>query len=136
MKKLMSFVLAVFAIIVLAACSSNSPKSVAEKAMKSIVDKDYKTYVDLIYFDKAKESPEKVEKAKEQLREMLQGKLEKSIKEKGAIKSYKVVNEEISEEGDKAVVTFEVSYEDGKTDSTAVQLVKDKDGKWWLDLGK
>lgn len=136
MKKLMSFVLAVFAIIVLAACSSNSPKSVAEKAMKSIVDKDYKTYVDLIYFDKAKESPEKVEKAKEQLREMLQGKLEKSMKEKGAIKSYKVVNEEISEEGDKAVVTFEVSYEDGKTDSTAVQLVKDKDGKWWLDLGK
>lgn len=136
MKKLMSFVLAVFAIIVLAACSSNSPKSVAEKAMKSIVDKDYKTYVDLIYFDKAKESPEKVEKAKEQLREMLQGKLEKSMKEKGAIKSYKVVNEEISEEGDKAVVTFEVTYEDGKTDSTAVQLVKDKDGKWWLDLGK
>lgn len=136
MKKLMSFVLAVFAIIALAACSSNSPKSVAEKAMKSIVDKDYKTYVDLIYFDKAKESPEKVEKAKEQLREMLQGKLEKSIKEKGTIKSYKVVNEEISEEGDKAVVTFEVSYEDGKTDSTAVQLVKDKDGKWWLDLGK
>lgn len=136
MKKLMSFVLAVFAIIALAACSSNSPKSVAEKAMKSIVDKDYKTYVDLIYFDKAKESPEKVEKAKEQLREMLQGKLEKSIKEKGTIKSYKVVNEEISEDGDKAVVTFEVSYEDGKTDSTAVQLVKDKDGKWWLDLGK
>lgn len=136
MKKLMSFVLAVFAIIALASCSSNSPKSVAEKAMKSIVDKDYKTYVDLIYFDKAKKSPEDVEKAKEQLREMLQGKLEKSIKEKGAIKSYKVVNEEISEEGDKAVVTFEVSYEDGKTDSTAVQLVKDKDGKWWLDLGK
>lgn len=136
MKKLMSFVLAVFAIIALAACSSNSPKSVAEKAMKSIVDKDYKTYVDLIYFDNAKKSPEDVEKAKEQLREMLQGKLEKSIKEKGAIKSYKVVNEEISEEGDKAVVTFEVSYEDGKTDSTAVQLVKDKDGKWWLDLGK
>ena len=136
MKKLMSFVLAVFAIIALAACSSNSPKSVAEKAMKSIVDKDYKTYVDLIYFDKAKKSPEDVEKAKEQLREMLQGKLEKSIKEKGAIKSYKVVNEEISEEGDKAVVTFEVSYEDGKTDSTAVQLVNDKDGKWWLDLGK
>ena len=67
---------------------------------------------------------------------MLQGKLEKSIKEKGTIKSYKVVNEEISEDGDKAVVTFEVSYEDGKTDSTAVQLVKDKDGKWWLDLGK
>lgn len=132
----MSFVLAVFAIIALAACSSNSPKSVAEKAMKSIVDKDYKTYVDLIYFDNAKKSPEDVEKAKEQLREMLQGKLEKSIKEKGAIKSYKVVNEEISEEGDKAVVTFEVSYEDGKTDSTAVQLVKDKDGKWWLDLGK
>lgn len=132
----MSFVLAVFAIIALAACSSNSPKSVAEKAMKSIVDKDYKTYVDLIYFDKAKKSPEDVEKAKEQLREMLQGKLEKSIKEKGAIKSYKVVNEEISEEGDKAVVTFEVSYEDGKTDSTAVQLVNDKDGKWWLDLGK
>lgn len=136
MKKLMSFVLAVFAIIALAACSSNSPKSVAKKAMKSIVDKDYKTYVDLIYFDNAKKSPEDVEKAKEQLREMLQGKLEKSIKEKGAIKSYKVVNEEISEEGDKAVVTFEVSYEDGKTDSTAVQLVKDKDGKWWLDLGK
>ena len=136
MKKLMSFVLAVFAIIALAACSSNSPKSVAEKAMKSIVDKDYKTYVDLIYFDKAKESPEKVEKAKEQLREMLQGKLEKSIKEKGASKSYKVVNEEISEEGDKAVVTFEVRYEDGTTDSTAVPLVKDTDGKCWLDSGK
>ena len=136
MKKLMSFVIAVFAILAITACSSNSPKDVAEKAMKCIVNQDYKGYVDLIYLQDENKSKEDVDKAKAQLVELLQNKGEKSIKENEGVESFEVTKEEISEDGNSATVDLNITYKNGKTDDTTVKLCKDKNGKWWIDLGK
>ena len=136
MKKLMSFVIAVFAIFAITACSSNSPKDVAEKAMKCIVNQDYKGYVDLIYLQDENKSKEDVDKAKAQLVELLQNKGEKSIKENEGVESFEVTKEEISEDGNSATVDLNITYKNGKTDDTTVKLCKDKNGKWWIDLGK
>lgn len=136
MKKLMSFVIAVFAILAFTACSSNSPKDVAEKAMKCIVNQDYKGYVDLVYLQDENKSKEDVGKAKAQLVELLQNKGEKSIKENEGVESFEVTKEEISEDGNSATVDLNITYKNGKTDDTTVKLCKDKNGKWWIDLGK
>lgn len=136
MKKLMSFVIAVFAILAFTACSSNSPKDVAEKAMKCIVNQDYKGYVDLVYLQDENKSKEDVDKAKAQLVELLQNKGEKSIKENEGVESFEVTKEEISEDGNSATVDLNITYKNGKTDDTTVKLCKDKNGKWWIDLGK
>lgn len=136
MKKLMSFVIAVFAILAITACSSNSPKDVAEKAMKCIVNQDYKGYVDLVYLQDENKSKEDVGKAKAQLVELLQNKGEKSIKENEGVESFEVTKEEISEDGNSATVDLNITYKNGKTDDTTVKLCKDKNGKWWIDLGK
>ncbi len=132
----MSFVIAVFAILAITACSSNSPKDVAEKAMKCIVNQDYKGYVDLIYLQDENKSKEDVDKAKAQLVELLQNKGEKSIKENEGVESFEVTKEEISEDGNSATVDLNIKYKNGKTDDTTVKLCKDKNGKWWIDLGK
>lgn len=136
MKKLMSFVIAVFAILAITACSSNSPKDVAEKAMKCLVNQDYKGYVDLIYLQDENKSKEDVDKAKAQLVELLQNKGEKMIKENEGVESFEITKEEISEDGNSATVDMNIKYKNGKTDDTTVKLCKDKDGKWWIDLGK
>lgn len=136
MKKLMSFVIAVFAILAITACSSNSPKDVAEKAMKCLVNQDYKGYVDLIYLQDENKSKEDVDKAKAQLVELLQNKGEKMIKENEGVESFEITKEEISEDGNSATVDLNITYKNGKTDDTTVKLCKDKDGKWWIDLGK
>lgn len=132
----MSFVIAVFAILAITACSSNSPKDVAEKAMKCIVNQDYKGYVDLVYLQDENKSKEDVDKAKAQLVELLQNKGEKSIKENEGVESFEVTKEEISEDGNSATVDLNITYKNGKTDDTTVKLCKDKNGKWWIDLGK
>lgn len=132
----MSFVIAVFAILAITACSSNSPKDVAEKAMKCIVNQDYKGYVDLVYLQDENKSKEDVGKAKAQLVELLQNKGEKSIKENEGVESFEVTKEEISEDGNSATVDLNITYKNGKTDDTTVKLCKDKNGKWWIDLGK
>ena len=132
----MSFVIAVFAILAITACSSNSPKDVAEKAMKCIVNQDYKGYVDLVYLQDENKSKEDVDKAKAQLVELLQNKGEKSIKENEGVESFEVTKEEISEDGNSATVDLNIKYKNGKTDDTTVKLCKDKNGKWWIDLGK
>lgn len=132
----MSFVIAVFAILAITACSSNSPKDVAEKAMKCIVNQDYKGYVDLVYLQDENKSKEDVDKAKAQLVELLQNKGEKSIKENEGVESFEVTKEEISEDGNSATVDLNIMYKNGKTDDTTVKLCKDKNGKWWIDLGK
>ncbi len=65
MRKLISLLAIVITAALISSCSSNSPKAVAEKAMKCIMDKDYKGYVNLVYFDESKEKPETIQRNKD-----------------------------------------------------------------------
>lgn len=137
MKRL-SFILGILAIaFFMTSCSSNTPKGVAEKSMKCLVDKDYKGYVDLIYTkDNPKESPEEIKQQKEMLASLLKDKAEKEYKKNKGISSYEIVNEETSENGEKAKVKMKVTYGNGEVKDEEIELCKDKDGNWKIDMGK
>lgn len=136
MKKLLTIVCAVMAVLVMAACSSNSPKATAEKAVKCIIDKDYKGYVDLLYFDTKKDSPEEIAKTKEGFVQMLEEKGSKTIEKKGEVESYEVKSEKISDDGKTATVEMTLKYGSGKQEDTTIELKKGEDGKWYISLGK
>ena len=55
---------------------------------------------------------------------------------KDKVKSYEVISEEIDENGEKAVVTMKVVYEDGKEKEETTNLQKDEDGNWKIKLSK
>lgn len=137
MKRL-SFILGVMTLVfIMTSCSSNTPKGVAEKSMKCLIEKDYNGYVDLIYTkDDPKESPDEIKQQKETLASLLKDKAEKEYKKNKGITSFEIVNEETSEDGEKAKVKMKVTYGNGDVKDEEIELRKDKDGNWKLDMGK
>lgn len=137
MKRLSIFIGIMLTVMVLAACSGNTPTKVAEKSVKCLVDNDYKGYVDLIYFsDKDKENKEEQEQGKQQLAALLKDKAEKEYKKKGDIKSYETIAEEVSDDGNTANVKMKIKYGNGTEEDTDIKLRKDSDGNWKIDMGK
>ena len=135
MRKLFFAVLVCAMAAVVTSCkSSDSPRSVAEKALDCAINEDYRGYMDCIYF------PEDQKQQKEAYIAMIEEKAKKS-KENGTADnktptSYKFVSEDIDEEAGKAKVTFEVTYPDGTTKQEPMDLKKEKDGKWYLEMKK
>jgi hypothetical protein len=118
--------------VIITSCGNgNSPRDVAEKAVQCLIDKDYEGYVNLTYMD-AKD-PKEQEREKAMLVAMVGEKYEKMLKEKGGIKSYTFISEEIKE--DKAIVKMTFEYGNGDKKDDRIKLVN-KDGKWWLSNSK
>ncbi len=137
MKKIFGFLVA-FVAVAMVSCSSGggsfaTPKELAEKSMECIQKKDYKGYVDLMYFsDKLKD--DELKSTKEMYVNMMDQKLSESVDKAGGVKSFSVASEE-NVTDTTAVVKMNVVY---GNDSTAVQDVKCKkagDG-WKIDSGK
>jgi hypothetical protein len=136
MKKVFFGLFAVVA-MTLALCScgnSNTPAKVAEKSIEYIQDKNYEAYVDLIYIEE--KEGEETKYQKEELVVLLRGKIDKTLEKKQGLASYKIVSEEISEDGKSAVVEAEIVYGDGSTDKEKVNLVKNDAGEWMLSMNK
>jgi hypothetical protein len=136
MKKVIFGLFAVFA-MTLALCScgnSNTPAKVAEKSIEYIQDKNYEAYVDLIYIEE--KEGEETKYQKEELVVLLRGKIDKTLEKKQGLASYKIVSEEISEDGKSAGVEAENVYGDGSTDKEKVNLVKNDAGEWMLSMNK
>lgn len=141
MKKLLSVIVVMAAVVLMAGCGSktDTPSGVAEASIKCIMDKDYKGYVKLMTPANAKEQAEDKDKFKEEQKAMealLKEKIDKSIEKKGGIKSYEILSEELNEAGDKAKVKVKMIYGDGSEDEQTVKTKKDENGKWLLDIGK
>ncbi len=103
----------------------NSPKGVAKAGVECLADKDYKGYMDLT-------------DAKEEQKQMMTQLLEKVGKEgeqKGGMKSYEVIDEQIDEEKGTATVKVKVVYGNGEEKTNEMKCVK-KDGKWLLSSDK
>lgn len=132
-KVLFAFVACIMAGI-MTSCSNNTPRGVAEKAMECIIDEDYREYFDYVYF------PEEKKQEKEAYISMIEGKVKKE-KENGSGSrakpvSYKFVSEEIDENSGRARVVLDVTYDSGKTQKEPVNLIKEKDGKWYIENKK
>ena len=120
---------------VLASCSSNSPRSVAEKSLDCIIHEDYRGYFDCVYF------PEDKKEEKEGYIAMIEEKVKKNTESGKAstdqkMVSYKFISEEINEEAGVAKEIFEVTYDNGSTKQETVDLKKEEDGKWYVKMKK
>lgn len=135
MKKVLGLLSLIAVMFVMMSCGgSNTPSGVAEKAFKCMKDKDYKGYADLINIKNTGERTEA--EVRQELTGLLTEKVSKSIEKDGEIESYKVLSEEIAEDGNTAMVKMQVIYSKGKTEETDVKLVKTENGDWMLDMGK
>ena len=135
MKKLAGFITMLLGALFMAACSSSSPSDVAKKAYGYIQDENYEDFVDLLYIAPG-EDAEKAQQDKESLVLLMAGLSKQNSEKKDKVKSYEVISEEIDENGEKAVVTMKVVYEDGKEKEETTNLQKDEDGNWKIKLSK
>ncbi|WP_298454669.1 DUF4878 domain-containing protein [uncultured Prevotella sp.] len=135
MKKLIGIMALMAALFIMTSCGGgNSPKSVTDKALKAMLDKDYDTFVEYVYL--TPKEGEDIEGSRKMLSGMLQGKAEKTYAKKGGFKSYEILGEQVDEKGENAVVKVKMVYGDGSEKEDDVKLKKDEKGDWKLDMGK
>lgn len=133
MKKIILSLFVTVAALALWSCGdSNTPSAVAEKSVKCLLNSDYEGYVDLLGTNDGKDS----EEGKEQLVALLREKGEKTMKEKQGLKSYEVLSEEISEDGNKATVEMKIVYGNGEEKTEKVKLKKNDKEEWRIIWGK
>lgn len=120
--------LSVFGLVLLTACSSRSD---AEKALQDYFDamknKDFKTVVDGMNFDR-----KPTEEEKEQFAALLENKAARDLEK---VKEYKVVRDSVVVEDSLSVVFYQEIMQDGTIEEQKQKMVK-RDGKWLMDLGK
>ena len=133
MKKLLFALVCFVASLTFASCGAPTPADEAAKWLELIKAKDYKGFVETIKFKD--EDPAKVEKQKEFYCSMFEQKADKTFDKKGGIDSYNLVSKEISEDGSKAKVKFELTYGDGSKDDASFDMVL-VDGKWMNEVNK
>ena len=135
MKKLFGFVVAVVAMLAMASCGGggNSPKGVAEQFIKAVQQQDGKKMAELVYYEEGKEP--KTDAEKDQLAAMMQSKASTTYANNGELKSYEILSEEISEDGNEAVVNAKMEFEK-KTSEDKIKLKKDSGGDWKIDMSK
>lgn len=126
---------AVVAMLAMASCGGggNSPKGVAEQFIKAVQQQDGKKMAELVYYEEGKEP--KTDAEKDQLAAMMQSKASTTYANNGELKSYEILSEEISEDGNEAVVEAKMEFEK-KTSEDKIKLKKDAGGDWKIDMSK
>lgn len=126
---------AVVAMLAMASCGGggNSPKGVAEQFIKAVQQQDGKKMAELVYYEEGKEP--KTDAEKDQLAAMMQSKASTTYANNGELKSYEILSEEISEDGNEAVVNAKIEFEK-KTSEDKIKLKKDSGGDWKIDMSK
>ena len=130
MKNLFSLLFVITLSMFITACSSNSPRNTAEKALDCLINEDYRGYFDYVYF------PDKDKEKKESFIQMVEEKSKKSQKDGNKIVGYKFKREQINKEAGKAKVTFDITYNDGTVKETVNDMILAEDGKWYLSMKK
>lgn len=134
MKKLLYLSLMAIVSLLIASCSNNSPGSALKHYMDAMNDKNFEEVADGIAFKEGL-TPEQQQQVREGWITLLQDKAEKSAEQQGAIKSFEIISEEISEDGTTAEVKYKQVFEDG-TEKEGTQAMVKRDGKWLMDVGK
>ena len=134
MKKILYLSLMAIVSLLIASCSNNSPGSALKHYMDAMNDKNFEEVADGIAFKEGL-TPEQQQQVREGWITLLQDKAEKSAEQQGAIKSFEIISEEISEDGTTAEVKYKQVFEDGTEKEGTKAMVK-RDGKWLMDVGK
>lgn len=134
MKKILYLSLMAIVSLLIASCSNNSPGSALKHYMDAMNDKNFEEVANGIAFKEGL-TPEQQQQMREGWITLLQDKAEKSAEQQGAIKSFEIISEEISEDGTTAEVKYKQVFEDG-TEKEGTQAMVKRDGKWLMDVGK
>ncbi|MGN1263448.1 MAG: hypothetical protein ACI4TW_05375, partial [Prevotella sp.] len=94
--------------------------------------KDFEGYVNLIYSDK---DDAEDEEAKQGMAALLKEKYEKGVEQEGGIKDFKIISEEIAEDGNTAVVEYTITIGE-EVKEQRMNMRKDADGNWKIDFRK
>lgn len=117
--------------LMLTGCKSEQ-REVAEQAMECLKKKDFKGYVDLMYFNENDSAdPEQLAKKKESMVQMLEGKIAMSEGQKGGwkgVKSYSFVSEQT--DSTTSVVKMAYVNNEDKPDTMDIKLQRDAQGQW------
>ncbi len=127
-KMIVMFTMCLMMMAMMTSCGSsheNTPRGVAEAAVKYLSKKDWKGYMDLTDAN---------DKQKEAMAQMLE-KMGQQLDDKGGMKSYEFVDEDIDEENGTATITVKVTYENQTSEDNKMKMLK-KDGKWLLSSEK
>lgn len=131
MKKVILGFAAILLAVVSIGCSKNSsPKDVVNTYYQAMNSKDYKKAADCFYFEGTQDE---IKAKKGELIELMTEKGEKSMEEKGGMKSLKINS--VEEEGDSAIVKGVITYGNGEEKEEVINTKK-IDGNWYIDLGK
>lgn len=135
MKRFINCIVIAASALFFAACSGgNSPKGVAEKAVKCIQNGDYEGYVNLIYMEE-KEGMD-IEEQKKAVVGMIQSKASTTLAKKGGITSYEILSETVADDGKTANVEMKIVYGNGDEKQEDMKMRKTDSGDWRIDAGK
>lgn len=130
MKKILSLFAIVAGICFFVSCSKNTPKSVTEKFVSALKDKEYSKAIDMCQFSDSMD-----EQKKQELVGFMEQKVSKSFEKKGGISDFSIDGEEVAEDGNTAKVTYTLKFGNGETSQETTNLVK-VDDEWKIDGGK
>ena len=134
MKRLLSIAIFAAMCVMLISCGTSEPRRVAEKALDSVIDEDYRGYFDCVYFPADKQ--EEKETAISIIEEKVKKAKEKGTKDNNVPVSYEFVSEQVNDDAGTAIETFNIKYASGKTEKSEVNLKKEEDGKWYIENKK
>jgi hypothetical protein len=127
-RKFLAFLGAFFAFALLAACSSQTPESVASDYMKAVANNRVDEAIGYFALEDVKENDLTAVKGKMQ---MVVGSQYSKIQERGGMKS--VSSTLIEQKDGTAVVEVEITYKNDETRKDRMPLIKES-GKWKIKL--
>ncbi|MBR5898613.1 MAG: DUF4878 domain-containing protein [Muribaculaceae bacterium] len=128
MKKLFFALVCMFAAMVVTSCGgSATPADAAADCIELMKAQDFEGIVESMYFGDI--TAEEQAQAKEMYVAMFNEKGAKQLEKLGGISSYALVSEEIAEDGQTAVVKYDITYGDGSVKNQKFNMVL-VDGEW------
>ncbi|MFI3279732.1 MAG: DUF4878 domain-containing protein [Rikenellaceae bacterium] len=129
MKKFLSYFVAIIAVaVVVTSCgggSASTPSQAAEKMIKYIQKGDFKSFSQGLNLEGDKEREEFTTMMEEKAAKAPDGQL---------ISSYKILGEEISEDGTSAKVMTNMVYSDGSDKTSTMKFSLDENNEWKMEL--
>ena len=128
MKKLFFALVCVFETMLVTSCvGSATPADAAADCIELLKAQDFESIVESMHFGDM--PAEEQAQAKEMYVAMFNEKGAKQLEKQGGISSYALVSEENPEDGQTAVVNYDITYGDGTTKTQKFDMVL-VDGEW------
>ena len=108
----------------------NTPKGIVSQYAEAIIDGDYRSALDLVYFDGTEEEAQEM---REKFVKLCEEVTEAGIKDHDKLVQYVLGEEKVNEEEGKATIETTLSYADGHSKTETIKLRKDEQGQWFID---